>query len=136
MAGAGIIMTAADDDLVVSAAEVATTDIVVLAVTVAGALYVAEVVVTPVNVPQAAPVQPVPEADQVTPLLAESLDNVAVYATVCPWSIEVWEEGERETAIWGLPVVLVPPPPQPDKSNNAGRSISKRLISNLPPGPS
>jgi hypothetical protein len=48
------------------------------AVTDAGALYIADEVVTLVKVPQAVPVQPVPEIIQVTPWLAVSFVVVAV----------------------------------------------------------
>ena len=46
--------------------------------TLAGALYVTEVVVTFVSVPHAAPLQPVPESDHVTPLAPVSFIKVAV----------------------------------------------------------
>ena len=39
---------------------------------------------------------------QVTPLLLESFATVAVKATVCPWSMDIWAEGERETEIDGV----------------------------------
>jgi hypothetical protein len=45
---------------------------------------VAAAVVVFVNVPHAAPLQPVPDTVHLTPLLLESLDTVAVNATVCP----------------------------------------------------
>ena len=40
-----------------------------------------------VTVPQALPVQLLPETLQVTPWLLESLVTVAVKLTVCPWSM-------------------------------------------------
>jgi hypothetical protein len=58
---------ATDEVLVVSATEVATRETVMFAVTAAGALYIADEVVTLVNVPQVAPVQDVPDRVQVTP---------------------------------------------------------------------
>jgi hypothetical protein len=58
--------------LVASATEVALSVTVAGDGTVAGAVYVAEVVVTLVRVPQAAPEHPAPERDHVTPLLCES----------------------------------------------------------------
>ena len=71
-------MIAAVDVLVASAIEVAFKVTAAGLGTVAGALYVTEVVVTFVNVPHVAPLQPVPESDHVTPLLPVSFDNVAV----------------------------------------------------------
>jgi hypothetical protein len=128
MLGAGLTTTAAVADLVVSAAEVATTETVVLDVTVAGVLYVAEVAVTFLKPPHAEPVHPVPVADQVTPLLLESLLTVAVYATVCPWSRVVWVEGERETEIGCELGGLLPPPPHPYRSNDADKTKRRRLM--------
>jgi hypothetical protein len=49
-----------------------------------GALYVTDAEVWFVSDPQAAPVQPEPESDQVTPLLDVSLMTVAAMLTVCP----------------------------------------------------
>ena len=43
---------------------------------VAGALYVTEVVVALLSVPQAVPLQPLPETDQLTPLFCESFCTV------------------------------------------------------------
>ena len=40
-----------------------------------------------VNVPQALPLQLLPETLQVTPWLPELLVTVAVKLTVCPWSM-------------------------------------------------
>jgi hypothetical protein len=65
-------------DFVVSATEVAVSETVEGLGTVAGAVYVTEVVVTLVRVPQAVPEQPVPERDQETPLLRVSFWRVAV----------------------------------------------------------
>jgi hypothetical protein len=49
-----------------------------------GALYVTDAEVWFVSDPQAAPVQPEPESDQVTPLFDGSLERVAAILTVCP----------------------------------------------------
>jgi hypothetical protein len=43
-----------------------------------GALYVTEVVVTLLSVPQAVPLHPLPETDQLTPLFCESFCTVTV----------------------------------------------------------
>jgi hypothetical protein len=48
-----------------------------------GATYVVDVVVVLVNVPQADPEQPLPDADQVTPALPMSFVTVATTASVC-----------------------------------------------------
>jgi hypothetical protein len=87
-------------DFVVSATEVAVSETVEGLGTVAGAVYVTEVVVTLVRVPQAVPEQPVPERDQETPLLRVSFWRVAVkgddWAT---WTVTV--AGEMETEMGG-----------------------------------
>jgi hypothetical protein len=82
IAGAGDTVTVADADFVASATEVAVTVTATFADTVVGALYVADVAVPPVSVPQAAPVQDAPETVQVTPLLRVSLATAAVKAMV------------------------------------------------------
>ena len=60
-------------DLVVSATEVAVTATVMLGETVTGALYITDVVVAFVNVPQVAPLQDEPVRAHVTPMFLESL---------------------------------------------------------------
>jgi hypothetical protein len=82
-------MTTVEPVLVISATEVAVTVMLRLAETDDEALYVAALVVVLVKVPQAAPVTPVPETLQVTPLALESFSTVAVNFTVCPWSVLV-----------------------------------------------
>jgi hypothetical protein len=77
-------MTSVELALVVSATDVAVTIMLRLVETGDGALYVAELVVMSVRVPQAAPVSPAPEQLQVTPLLLESFSIVAENLTVCP----------------------------------------------------
>jgi len=64
--------------LVVSAIDVAFNVTAAGLGTLAGALYVTEVVVAPVSVPHVAPLHPVPESDQVTPLAPVSFVKVAV----------------------------------------------------------
>lgn len=95
MLGAGATTTAAEADLVVSAAAVAETVTLRLAETGDGAVYVAALVVVLVSAPQAVPVPPAQATLHVTPLPLESLSTVAAYFTVCPWSIFVCVEGER-----------------------------------------
>ena len=68
----------------------------------------AEVVVLLLKVPQVVPLHDVPDMLQVTPLLLESLVTVAVRVKVCPSSMAVWADGERETEIAGF--VWFPPP--------------------------
>ena len=76
--GAAVTVMVADADFVESATEVAFSKTVAGVGTAGGAMYVTEVVVTFVSVPQLAPEQPVPESDHVTPLFCESFCNVAV----------------------------------------------------------
>jgi hypothetical protein len=75
--------------------EVAVTVTLRLAETWDGELYVAEVDMELVKVPQAASVSPVTEQLQVTPLLLESFSTVAVNLTACPASTSVWPRGNR-----------------------------------------
>jgi hypothetical protein len=82
--GAGVTMTVDDFDWLASAMEVAVTVTVRALVTGVGALYVTEVVVTLVKVPQVLPRHADPEILQLTPWLLESLATVAVKPTVCP----------------------------------------------------
>ena len=77
-------MMTAEAVLVGSAAELAVTVMLVFAETAEGALYVAALAVALVKLPHAAPVSPLAEALQVTPLLLESFWRVAVNFTVCP----------------------------------------------------
>ena len=62
----------------------------------------AEVVVLLLKVPHAVPLHEVPDMLQLTPLLLESLLTVAVKFRVCPASMVVWADGERETEITGF----------------------------------
>lgn len=75
---AAVTVIPALDVLVVSAIEVAFRVTVEGVGILAGALYVTEVVVALVSVPQVAPLHPVPEIDQVTPLFPVSFVSVAV----------------------------------------------------------
>ena len=110
-------------------------DTVRVEVTDAGVLYVAPLVVLLVNVPHAEPLQPVLDIVHVTPLLAESFETVAVKATVCPSSREVWADGERATLIAGVLLLPLLPPPQAAKSDVAAKITRKRFISRWPPEP-
>jgi hypothetical protein len=75
---AAVTVIATVDVLVVSATDVAFSVTAAGLGTLDGALYVTDVVVTFVSVPHVAPLHPVPETDQVTPLLPVSLVSVAV----------------------------------------------------------
>lgn len=68
IAGAATRVMVAVADLVVSASEVARSEICEGLGRVLGAVYVREVVVTLVSAPQASPLQPLPERVQLTPL--------------------------------------------------------------------
>jgi len=100
-------------DLLVSAAEVAVTATVRAEETDDGGVYVAALVVV-LKVPQAFPLQPVPETLQVTPLLLESLLRVAARLKVCDWSMVVVLEGLSATEMGDVEFVPLPPP-QPVK---------------------
>ena len=104
--GAAVTVMAAADDLVASATEVATRESVAGAGTDAGALYVTEVRVMFVNVPQLAAEQPEPERVQVTPLLAGSFWTVAENGVDC----ETWTDelgGLTATEIAGGAALMV-----------------------------
>ena len=75
---AAVTVMAAVEVFVVSATEVAFNVTAAGLGTLAGALYATEVVVTLVSVPHAAPLHPVPESDQVTPLAPVSFVKFAV----------------------------------------------------------
>ena len=76
--GAAVIVRTAAADFVPFATEVAVSVTVASVGTVAGAVYVTEVVVTLVSVPQVAPLHPAPESDQLTPLFCVSFCTEAV----------------------------------------------------------
>jgi hypothetical protein len=75
---AAVTVVAAVEVFVVSATEVAFSVTAAGLGTLVGALYVTEVIVAFVRVPQVAPLHPVPESDHVTPLLPVSLVRLAV----------------------------------------------------------
>ncbi len=75
---------------------------------VAGAVYVTALVVAPLSIPQAAPLQPAPLSDQETPRLSKSLGTVAVKFCVVPTST-VGLAGEIETVIAGSTVTVAVP---------------------------
>ena len=104
--GAAVTVIVADADFVPSATEVALSVTVAGIGTAAGAVYVADVVVTFVSVPQLAPEQPVPESDHVTPLFCESFCNVAVKAAVVDTCTDV-ERGLTPTEIGSGAAVTV-----------------------------
>jgi hypothetical protein len=81
--GAGLTITVTDAEALGLTVEVAVTDTLKAAVTVAGALYVAEFAVTFVKVPQAAPVHD-PDALQVTPEVEPRVSTLALKSHVCP----------------------------------------------------
>src|SRR4051812_15752143 len=107
-----MMVTATDMVFVVSPMAVAVTLTVMFAVTVAGALYIADVVVTLVKVPHAAPVQPLPVRVQVTPWLDLSLATAAVKLFCCPWAMLSAVPGVSETLITGVvgALLLLPHP--------------------------
>jgi len=105
-AGAAVTVIVVDADFVESATEVAFSVTVAGAGTAAGAVYVTEVVVTFVNVPHAAPEQPVPETNHVTPWFCESFCTVAMkFAEVDTWMDS--DVGLTETEIDGGSAVMV-----------------------------
>jgi hypothetical protein len=73
---------------------------------VAGALYVTEVVVTLLSVPQTVPLQPLPASDQVTPLFCESFCTVTLkFRVVLVSTLAV--VGETVTTIADAPVKVI-----------------------------
>jgi hypothetical protein len=104
--GAAVTVMVADADFVPSATEVAFIVTVAVVGTAAGAVYVADVVVTFVSVPHVAPEQPVPESDHVTPLFCESFCSVAVKAAVVDTCTDV-ERGLTPTEIGNGAAVTV-----------------------------
>lgn len=110
-----VSMIVADALFVVSAMELAVNVIVPGVGAVAGAVYVTatpEALLDADSVPQAAPVHPLPDSAQLTPLPALSLATVAVNACDCPACIEN-VVGDIVTAIAESGFAVDPPPPQP-----------------------
>jgi len=66
-----------------------------------------EALVEEERVPQALPVQPVPERVQVTPLFCESLVTVAVKGCVAPPTCTFAEVGATETPMMGAAVTVM-----------------------------
>jgi len=96
----------AEADLVVSATAVAVRVTVAGLGMFAGALYVTDVLLTFVSVPQALPLQPAPDRDHVRPLFWKSFLIVAVKICVpYPEGMEA-EVGETDTEI-GKPAPLI-----------------------------
>ncbi len=62
-------------------------------------------VVTFDRIPHAAPAQPLPDSDQVTPLFERSFANVAVKFCVCP-AVTFADDGEMFTAIPATIVIV------------------------------
>ncbi len=106
IAGA-VSVTVAPPLLVVSATDVAVTVTVAGFGTLGGALYVTLVVVTFVNVPQAAPLHPVPLKLHVTPLFCVSLVSIAEKFCVPPPACTLAVPGCTLTAIAGAVSVTV-----------------------------
>jgi hypothetical protein len=96
--GSVVIVMVALADFVLSAIDAARSVTVAGLGALAGALYVTDVVVTFVKVPQAAPVHPTPDSVQLTPLFAESFCTVAVKPVDCE-VCRLAKVGETETAI-------------------------------------
>ena len=104
--GAVVTVMVADADFVLSATEVAFKVTEGGAGAAAGALYVTEVVVTLVSVPQVAPEQPVPESVQLTPLFCVSFCNCAVKFAVCETCTEA-DGGFTATVMAGGAVIVI-----------------------------
>jgi len=92
--------------LVVSAIDVAFNVTAAGLGTLAGALYVTEVVVAPVSVPHVAPLHPVPESDQVTPLAPVSFVKVAVKFCLPMPACTLAVVGESVIEITGAAVIV------------------------------
>lgn len=135
MEGVGITVIVTDAVFVVSPAAVATIVTVIFAVTDAGALYIAADVVTLVNVPQALPVQLLPDMVQATPWAAVSLASVAEIPFCCPCTIVTAVPGVRETVIAGLLLLplllLLPPQPENVAANVKTKIHDSHLITKV-----
>jgi hypothetical protein len=104
--GGGMTKNVDEAVWVVWATEVAVTVTLKLAEIDAGAMYVAEVAVTLVNVPHAVPAHPGPVALHATPLFVVSSAKLAVNCKDWPWSMLGGAEGVMVTTIsveGGLP---------------------------------
>jgi hypothetical protein len=103
--GAALIVIVAPFDFVLSATEVAVSVTVAGDGTLAGAVYVTDVLVTLLSVPQADPVHPVPDNPQLTPLFCESFCTEAVKFAVVETCTE-FDAGLTETEIGTVTVKL------------------------------
>ena len=97
--GGGMTKKVATAVCEVDATEVAVKVMPKFAVTVAGALYITEVLVTLVRLPHTLPLHPGPERVQLTPLFPISLVKLAENAMACPWSMLGGVPGVMVTAI-------------------------------------
>jgi hypothetical protein len=107
---AAVIVIVAVPSFVPSATEVAFSATVAGFGALLGALYVMgvpEALVVAESVPQLAPLQPVPESDQLTPLFCESLVTVAVKLCVPIPACTDCVAGATETAIKGVAVNVI-----------------------------
>jgi hypothetical protein len=115
---AGETVIANEAEIEVLAIDVAVTVATEVVVTVAGAVYVTEVVVAALNAPT-------PESDQLTPSPVESLVTVATMSTT-PLALTDAELGERETVTArpeGVPLL-----PQPTRNPRVPtKTITKKL---------
>jgi len=104
--GAVMVMVA-EEVLELSATEVALSVTVLGEGTFRGAVKVTEVVVELERVPQVAPLQPVPDRAQVTPLFWESFCNVAVKFWVPMPACTLELEGATVTTMTGASVTVI-----------------------------
>lgn len=119
MAGGGLTVTVNAADLLGSAIEVAETVAVTLAATLAGASYSTEALVCLLK-------DPGPVSVHVTPFPDESLLTIAVIVTDCPCLMDCELPPLKLTTITGGGVLV--PPPQPDKSTPAPKTIIRIMI--------
>jgi hypothetical protein len=129
-------------DFVASATDVAVSMTVPGLGIVAGAVYVTgvpEALDAGATVPHVAPLQPMPESAQVTPLLAESFATVAISACVAPTG--TLTVGRDIVTVIALGVGVPPPPPlletdpeQPEISEIA-KSVTRTLERDSRPVP-
>ena len=103
---AAVTVIAAVEIFVASAMDVAFNVTAAGLGTLAGALYVTEVVVALVSVPHVAPLHPVPESDQVTPLAPVSFVKVAVKFCLPIPACTLEEVGESVIEITGTVVTV------------------------------
>ena len=102
-----VTLMTADAVFEVSATEVAVSETAEGLGALAGAWYVTDVIVAPLNVPQVLPLHPAPAKVQVTPLFCESFVNVAVNVAVPVPACTFALPGEMETETTGFVVVVM-----------------------------